>query len=144
MTTKDNVSWTRKLAASATLLALLAAASPALAFECTFDFPHDDEECDGPGSLFARSSHSLRQVGGILGFFLDVNLIGGTTAHTFGVDANGTLLDQCRTTASDIQVGPNVAFASCEELYGEGEGFASTARFYQHPVDMAFTVVIVN
>lgn len=139
----------RKFAVIAAAAALTAQSSIASAAECTFSFPTGQDDANG-GPLECRQGSSAALVAHFLaaseGFSLFVDMTSGTLgAVAYGIDVNGNVLSTPTTTVADRDRRFNQFEAvPASDVYGDGvTGTIPNRIFYDHPIDMASTYVVV-
>jgi hypothetical protein len=90
------------------------------------------------------AAHSIGVHGGQLLYQLDVDMRGGEfVAAAYGIDVTGNHLNDCVSTAADDDPRANLfSSVDCQALY-DTPGGTTAKRFYNHPVDMQSTFVVV-
>jgi hypothetical protein len=133
-----------KLGTLATALALTVGwVSSASAVTCNIPFPTNGDVCEA-GTSSAIFRHVL--VRDPLRFQLAINMLGGTVgAVAYGIDENGNQLNRPETTVADDDPDPErFSGVPANQLYGGDDTTeVPPERFYQHPLNMASTFVIV-
>jgi len=133
----------RSVAGLSLIASILGSVCVASAATCDIPFPHKRKSCT-QGSSKAVVTHGLFTTRGAVHFELSIDMQGGENgAVAYGIDVNGNNLSTCFKTASDDDPNPDVTLPfSCVSLYNTS-GTAFSRISYQHPIDMAFTHVVV-
>lgn len=134
----------RVLSGAALAAAVIAGASASSAVTCTPAFPspsNNPATCQS-GNSRAQARHFLG--GNPLKFQLSIDMQGGTlVAYAYGINVNGTHLNQCATTvADDNPITVTTSSVPCSSLYGTA-GTANPSISYNHPTNMASTFIVV-